>query len=167
MKIKAIVFDWGDTVMRDLPFKGAMKDWPFVAIIPDVKDAILKLRNDYIIILASNAGDSTSEDIITALDRVGLKDLFHHVFSSKDLGVEKPNVQFFELIKEQLEIKPEELIMIGNNCQKDIKGAKKAGWNTIWFNENEAQTTECQEADMSLFFMGALDELIQKIDNDE
>jgi FMN phosphatase YigB (HAD superfamily) len=57
--------------------------------------------------------------------------------------------------------------MIGNNCQKDIIGAKKAGWNTIWFNENEAQTTECKEADMSLFFMGALEELIQKIDNYE
>jgi len=163
MEIKAIVFDWGDTVMRDLPFEGAMKDWPFVAIIPEVKNAIIQLRDKYIIILASNAGDSSSNDINDALDRVGLKGLFHFVFSSKDIGVEKPNIQFFESIKDELKLNPNEIIMIGNHCEKDILGAHNAGWNTIWFNENKAQGADCYNADASLYFMSALEELIHKL----
>ena len=61
MKIKAIVFDWGDTVMRDFPFEGAMKDWPFVAAIPGIEDALAELKKKYTLVLGSNAGDSGTE----------------------------------------------------------------------------------------------------------
>jgi len=92
MAIKALVFDWGDTIMRDLPFEGAMKDWPFVSLFSGVEEILDHLKEDYLLVLASNAGDSSSNDIIKALKRVGVDHYFHHVFSSRDIGYEKPQL---------------------------------------------------------------------------
>ena len=68
MEIKAIVFDWGDTVMRDFPFEGAMKDWPFVAAIPGIEDTLAELKKKYILVMGSNArAFQFSKDICEAL----------------------------------------------------------------------------------------------------
>ncbi len=46
--IKAILFDWGDTVMRVLPqYHGAMKDWPKVEAIPGIQDACANLAQRF------------------------------------------------------------------------------------------------------------------------
>jgi FMN phosphatase YigB (HAD superfamily) len=50
--------------------------------------------------------------------------------------------------------------MIGNSCKKDIQGAKKAGWNTIWFNESQGVNEHCEQADASIYHMSQLTELI-------
>lgn len=161
MATKAIVFDWGDTVMRDFPFPGPMKSWPFVSIIPGIEEVLGDLMIEYQIVLASNAGDSTSLDIIDALDRVGLSQYFHHVFSSKDLGYEKPDIRFFQAIENELSLSGNELIMVGNNCEKDIKGAHQVKWKCVWFNDDQKNTKECTEADATVFYMASLPQLIK------
>lgn len=163
MAIKAIVFDWGDTIMRDFPFEGAMKDWPFVSVLSGAKEILAELKKKYILVLGSNAGDSSSTDIIDALKRENLDPYFHHVFSSKDLGFEKPHIQFFKKIEQELKLEESELLMIGNNCEKDIQGAQRAGWTSIWFNENESSAVECIRADATVFHMSALLEVIENI----
>lgn len=163
MAIKALVFDWGDTIMRDLPFEGAMKDWPFVFLIPEVEDILSQLKEDYLLVLASNANDSSSDDIIDALKRVGVAHYFHHVFSSSDIGYEKPYAKFFQYIQQELKLEESELVMIGNNCEKDIEGAKSVAWKTIWFNENKESQQECEQADATVFHLSALLEIIENI----
>ncbi len=160
MAIKHIVFDWGDTIMRDLSFPGAMKDWPEVFLIPDIEKALEKLVGDFLLYVGSNAGDSEHVDIESALDRVGILHYFEKVFSSKDMGYEKPHILFFESIRKQIQANSEEILMIGNSCQKDIQGAKKEGWRTIWFNENGQVDEFCESADASLFHMSQLAELV-------
>lgn len=163
MKIKAIVFDWGDTVMRDFPFEGAMKDWPFVAAIPGIEDALAELKKKYILVMGSNAGDSSSEDIGEALKKLKLFHYFHHVFSSKDLGFEKPHLQFFKSIEKELKLGSSDFIMIGNHCEKDIAGAAQAGWKSVWFNENQSQEFVCKHADATFYHMSALLEIMENI----
>jgi putative hydrolase of the HAD superfamily len=160
MNVKAIVFDWGDTLMRDFPFPGAMKDWPVISVIPQAAKVLAELRNSYVLAVGSNAGDSSSRDIKEALDRGGIGHSLHHVFSSKDIGYEKPHLKFFQFIQEQLQLQPWEILMVGNNCLKDIQGPKQAGWRTVWFNENNETTTECGEADATIFHLSALPHLL-------
>lgn len=167
MEIKAIVFDWGDTVMRDFPFEGAMKDWPFVSAIPGIDQVLEELKKKYIMVMGSNAGDSSSSDIGEALKKVNLYHHFHHVFSSKDLGYEKPHMQFFKSIEKELELEESEILMVGNNCKKDIIGAKQAGWSSVWFNENENEMYDCEQADAIFFHMSALIEIIENIADNE
>lgn len=163
MAIKNIVFDWGDTLMRDLSFSGPMKDWPEVFLIPDIEIALSALQKEFNLYVGSNAGDSVSEDIEKALDRAGIRKYFKKVFSSKDIGYEKPHPKFFESIRKEIACKSEELLMIGNSCKKDIEGAKRDEWFTIWFNENQQFNEFCEFADATIFQLSQLAELINKL----
>ena len=135
--IKALIFDWGDTVMRDFPAcQGPMAEWGHVEWVPLAEEALKILHKKYICCIASNAGYSDSVLMRKALERVGADKYFHYFFTSKDLGYEKPDVRFFQGIAGEIKIEPPECIMIGNGYEKDISGAKAVGMKTIFFNEN-------------------------------
>jgi len=51
-----------------------------------------------------------------------------YVFCSADLGVQKPDRRFFELISDQLEIPAARLLMVGDHPVNDFDGAIAAGW---------------------------------------
>ncbi len=136
--LSTLVFDWGNTVMVDLPqHHGKMKDWPHVQALDGVELTLSELSNDYKIVLATNAEDSNTTDIREALDRVNLGKYLTQIFSYHDLRVKKPEVVFFHKIQEMLSCNGSEIVMIGDNYQQDIIGAKQAGWRTIWFNANK------------------------------
>jgi len=132
-----LVFDWGNTVMVDLPqYHGKMKDWPKVQAMDRAELTLSELSKDFNIVLATNAEDSKAADIKEALDRVNLGKYFTQIFSYHDLRVKKPELIFFYRIQELLGCRPSDIIMVGDNYHQDIIGAKQAGWRTIWFNAN-------------------------------
>lgn len=135
-KIKAIIFDWGDTLMRDYKeYSGAMVNWPHVEIILGVKEALDKLNEKYICCVASNAGDSDVESMGKALERVDIRKYFKHLFTSNELGYSKPSLEFFYEISHRLNIEESNCIMIGNDYFKDIVPAKQVGMRTILLSE--------------------------------
>jgi len=137
--LKAIIFDWGDTVMRDYPaLKTPMYTWAHVEYIPFVEEALKGLCKNYIMVIATNAGQSDTAAMLKALKRVGAEQYFQFFFSSKDLGYEKPDVRFFINIAQSIQLKSEECIMVGNLYGKDITGARDAGMKTILFDEKSS-----------------------------
>ncbi len=134
--ITTLIFDWGDTLMRDYPeLPGPMYTWEHVEWIPGAKETLEKVFGHYDMVVATNAGESNTEAMIKALQRVGAERYFQYFYSSKDLGVQKPDPKFFLAICEKLNSKPSNCVMIGNSYEKDIAGAKDAGMKTIYFNE--------------------------------
>lgn len=136
--IKALVFDWGDTVMKDFGLPGPMYTWDKLEWIKDLEEALKRLSKDYICVIATNAEESNSEDMKKALQKIGADQYFSYFFSSKDLEYQKPDVKFFENILQEVGVRPEEAIMIGDHYEKDIVGAAEAGMHTILYNENLA-----------------------------
>lgn len=135
-KVKAIIFDWGDTLMRDfIQYNGPMVNWPYVEIIPGVKDALCQIYKNYICCVASNAGASDSKMMSEALERVGIKIYFKEFFTSQELGAKKPDFKFFQEILSRLGLEPYQVIMVGNDYNKDIKPAKIVGMRTILYSE--------------------------------
>jgi HAD superfamily hydrolase (TIGR01509 family) len=133
--IWAVVFDWGDTVMRTLPgYRGPMAHWPRVEPVPGVAEALLALKPRYHLALATNARDSDAELVWEALRRVGLEDCFDSLFTARDLGAAKPDPRFFEAMLARLGCQPEQAVMVGDDYTADVTGAKEAGWRAIWFN---------------------------------
>ncbi|MBC2580476.1 HAD family hydrolase [Clostridium sp. DJ247] len=159
---RAIIFDWGDTLMKDFTqYKGPMVQWPYVEAISGVKESLHKVYKNYICCVASNAGDSDGELMQLALKRVELDGYFTAFFTSKELGVEKPSIKFFQEILKRLNVKPNEVIMVGNDYIKDIKPAKTVGMATILYSK--ANHKEYKEfADYVINSMEQLDSIIFK-----
>ncbi|MDQ1909623.1 HAD family hydrolase [Paenibacillus sp. GD4] len=132
--IKALLFDWGDTVMADDPAKHEpMVTWEEVRLVPYIHPALLQLHKDYTLCIASNARDSNAELMCQALERVHVRHLFRYAYTSSELGAAKPEPLFFSSLLAKIGLSPAECIMIGNDLQKDIAGARAAGIRTIWY----------------------------------
>ena len=134
-----ILFDWGDTLMRDLPGQiGPMANWPKVEAMPGAEQALQVLSTHYVCHLATNAKDSDAAEIRRALARVGLDTHLSEIFCFKQLQVEKPASAYFQQIVKKLNCSPEQILMVGDNLQKDIIGALEAGLDACWLNLDDA-----------------------------
>lgn len=161
--IKALIFDWGDTIMRDFPGKaGPMCDWEKVEWIPGAQTALQELSEKYICIIATGAGESDTAMMRKALRRLDAEKYFTYFFSAKELGTEKPDPIFFTKIADMAGFTPEECIHIGNLYHKDISGAKAAGMFTVLFNEKELEG-DFPDADAVIARMYDLPEVIEAI----
>jgi 2-C-methyl-D-erythritol 2,4-cyclodiphosphate synthase len=96
----------------------------------------------YVIAIASNSYQAQQE---RRTKLAGLDKYIDYYFTSMDMGVEKPSVEFFNRCFERLgNPSKDEMIMIGDSLTADVAGGKGAGIATIWFDkfkthaENEA-----------------------------
>ena len=64
----------------------------------------------------------------------GIHHFFETVTNSEIAGVKKPNPKIFNLALKQAKALPENSVMIGDNLEADIFGAKQVGFFTIFFN---------------------------------
>lgn len=138
--IRALVFDWGDTVMRVFPeYSGPMAHWPRVESVPGIEDALRAAKKSCVVALASNASDSGPSLVRDALERAGLEGYFDEVFTARDLNAAKPDSAFYRGILRKLELAPNEVVMVGDQFETDIAGAKKTGIWTIWYNPSDKE----------------------------
>ena len=160
--IKALVFDWGGTVMADLGYEGPMYLWPDVRLVPGILKAIEKLSENYILCIATNAGLSDTPAMIRALERVKVQQYFKFYFSSKELKVKKPDPRFFEKICKKMGLPPQDCIMIGNDYLKDICGAKEVGMKTIFYNPS-GTVREYDDANRVILSMESLTKVVKEL----
>jgi len=118
-------------------YTGPMSSWSEVSAVDGIKEILPFLKEKYQIVLVSNAQDSNREQVREALERVDLSRHFHEVFTPNELNARKPAPDFYLNILRQIAVEPENAIMIGDDYEKDIIGAKQAGLWTIWFNPGQ------------------------------
>src|SRR5690242_18077103 len=92
-----LVFDWGNTVMKIFPqYSGPMAEWPEAAGVEGIIEALEALQRRFRMVIATNAADSTTEQVCKALKRVGLSEYFKAVFTTHELdGALKPEIRYF------------------------------------------------------------------------
>ena len=137
---RCVLFDWGDTLMRDFPeFSGPMATWHYVEALPNVKEVLSELRPQWTLALATNTVDSDETAIWEALDRVGLRSLLDKVYCFQTIGHSKPAPDFFDYIVKNLGLDRHRLVMVGDGFEKDVLGANQSGIRGIWFNESSTE----------------------------
>ena len=86
----------------------------------------------------------------------GLRDYFDTIILSEDAGANKPSKAFFDYALAKSGASVDTTMMIGDNLQTDIIGARDMGLNTILFNR-----WDVQPSDIPTHTVAALREIMQ------
>ena len=105
------------------------------AVYDDVKEAWTALRSSgYRVGVASNF-DQRLPDMAQGLAPL---DEAEAIFVSSQLGFAKPHGEFFRGIEAALSLSPPQLLLVGDDPEKDWHGAKAAGWHALLIDRNGA-----------------------------
>jgi HAD superfamily hydrolase (TIGR01509 family) len=134
-RARAVLFDWGDTLMKVFPGSvGAMADWPEVAVLPGVRRALTALRPLATLGVATNAKDSQAVDIRRALRRVRLSSLLPRLYCCRSLGHLKSSPEFWSAVLADLGVRPEQVVMVGDDPVADVEEPVRCGLKVVWLN---------------------------------
>ena len=104
----------------------------YIRRYPRVLEALASLREKgFRLWLLSNA-----QKIFTAyeLRHLSLDKSFNGIYLSSDYGCRKPDARFYRALLQEQELDPAKCLMIGNDRQTDIAGAKRLGLATLYMH---------------------------------
>ena len=100
----------------------------FAKPYPDTKNTLEKLKEKYKLILVSNTDCFSVKEVS---EKYGLDGYFDKIFFSYEVGKLKTHPDFFKNVLKKLKLKKEEVIMVGDSLQSDMKPAEEAGIRSI------------------------------------
>ena len=106
----------------------------YIKLYDGVLDALTKFREKgYRLWLLSNA-----QRVFTAyeLRHLELDKQFDAVYISSDYGCRKPDIRFYQALMKEQNLDPRKCLLIGNDRQTDIAGARSAGLDTLYMHTN-------------------------------
>lgn len=104
-------------------------------IIEGVESILAYLQPKYHLYIISNGFVEVQSKKIK---NAGLDSFFKNVFLSDHVGKNKPHPLIFNYALREANAQSTDSIMIGDNINTDIIGAKNMGMDQIWFNPNNA-----------------------------
>ena len=109
----------------------------------DALPTLKKLEKDgYRMGLISNAGDD--QDVHQLVRRFGIASYFDFILTSAACSYRKPHPRIFELAIANWYFLPSETVMVGDNLDADIRGAKSAGLYAVWISRRAGSSSEDQ-----------------------
>jgi REG-2-like HAD superfamily hydrolase len=97
-------------------------------VFDDVMPTISTLRRRQLTLAIGSNFDDRIQVICSGL---GLDAAMDEVFWSSQLGCAKPSQRFFEAIADRLQLKPSQLLMIGDRLEHDVRPPRDAGWQAV------------------------------------
>ena len=77
------------------------------------------------------------------LQSAGLDRFFQFTIVSGDHGFRKPDPRMYQMALERMNLKPEEVIFVGNDMYRDVFGAHEIGMKTVFFRSNQGEQNFC------------------------
>jgi HAD superfamily hydrolase (TIGR01662 family) len=109
----------------------------------DAVQTLKKLERDgYRMGLISNAGDD--QDVHQLVRRFGIASYFDFILTSAACSYRKPHPRIFELAIANWYFLPTETVMVGDNLDADIRGAKNAGLYAVWISRRAGPSSDDQ-----------------------
>ena len=109
------------------------------ALFADAMQVLQYLQKKYKLHLITNG---FAEVQWIKLEHSGLKPFFEHILISEEVGTQKPDKAIFELAILRANTTAEVCIMIGDNYNTDIVGAKSVGMDQVYFNSRKNKKKE-------------------------
>lgn len=105
-------------------------------LFPGVKDFLKKMHSQSIRIAIVT--DLTAHIQFRKLKKLTIDSLIDFVISSEEAGREKPETPIFKLALEKLGMKSQDVCMIGDHPEKDMKGSQSLNIKNIFFTKEKA-----------------------------
>ena len=102
-----------------------------VKLVPGTMELLDYLKPKYHLHLITNGFQEVQH---TKLSGSGMEPYFETLTVSEEVGVKKPNPEIFQYALKKAHATPEESLMIGDEMDVDIDGARAAGRDQILFN---------------------------------
>src|SRR6266542_6122185 len=141
-RYSTVLFDWGDTVMRDYPERtNPMVEWETVEVIEGIADVLAYLHSSgRRLVLATSASISDEGQIRGALARGGLDAYFSHIYCFRNTNLPKGEA-FYRYILNYLIISPSDVLMIGDGFEKDVQIPNLLSIFAVWFHRDSDETS--------------------------
>ncbi|MFO7830068.1 MAG: YjjG family noncanonical pyrimidine nucleotidase [Bacteroidales bacterium] len=108
-------------------------------LFPGTYEVLDYLKEKYNLYIITNGFNEVQ---FTKLKNSNLDAYFKKVFTSENAGAQKPNAKIFEHALKTVNARKKESIMIGDDLDGDILGAKKFGLDQIYFNPAKKNHSE-------------------------
>lgn len=91
---------------------------------------------------------------------LGIEDYVNHLTTSEVVGFRKPHPRIYEDLIEKLDVKPEEVVYVGDDALNDVAPARAMGMVSVWYRHGE-QEDEVVPLDSEMDFeITTLEELL-------
>ena len=100
-------------------------------LFPHAMEALKYLQDKYNLHIITNGFEEVQ---FKKIKNCKLEPYFKKIITSEKAGVQKPHQQIFEYALNEADAKKEESVMIGDDLEGDIKGARAFGIDQVYFN---------------------------------
>ena len=135
--LAALGFEYDDPMKFDALYKKNMFNGSI--LLAGVPELLEGLSGSHRLFVATNG---PTRQQYNRLEKAGIRRFFEHCFISDEMGVYKPNREYFERCLDIIGLEPEEILMVGDSLYADIEGAANMGMKTCWVNRTGAVNTE-------------------------
>ncbi|ENN96069.1 L-2-haloalkanoic acid dehalogenase [Methanocaldococcus villosus KIN24-T80] len=97
------------------------------------------------------------------LIRLGIHPFFDEVITSEEFGLGKPHLEFFKYGLKRMNLKPEEVIYVGDRVDKDIIPAKKLGIISVRIIQGKYKDMEDNISDYKIKNLTELIDIIKEL----
>ncbi|EEI69959.1 MAG: HAD family hydrolase [Lentilactobacillus hilgardii] len=83
--------------------------------------------------------NGSTENQLSKITRLNLQHWFDResIITSEDANAKKPDPMIFTLMNRKFELRGNEMMYVGSSYLNDIVPAKRAGWQTVWYNNHD------------------------------
>lgn len=113
--------------------------------MPGARQVLTVLSADHVLYAASNGRQKQQEH---RLHLAGLDTCLAGIITSELAGANKPDPVFFDCLMDRIrqdneDIRPEDVLLVGDSLSADIEGARSYGMKTLWFRKDGREGCGC------------------------
>jgi FMN phosphatase YigB (HAD superfamily) len=154
--IRGVFFDLGDTLVSEENFEP----------LPHVHEVLRSLKGRYKLAVICDTEES-GDVVRKVMEKAKILEYFDLVVVSSEVGVTKPNEKIFRVALNNLNLQPDEVVMVGNRISRDIIGGNQLGMKTILIKWNdrykEEITNELEKPDFTIKALAELIPILNKL----
>lgn len=129
--------------------------------LPGAREALETLSRKYRLYLVSNG---TARVQAGRLDSSGIRPFFRDIFISQEIGVDKPDKEFFHRCFAKIgDVDNSRTLIVGDSLSSDMLGGNHAGIATCWVNPRHLPRRADVTIDLEIEALSQLDALLDSL----